>query len=257
MMIKKKNIVLASVLTMTLMAGSSAMAFASVGTDTVNIANSTTNAKHATAPVVPATTVVTPQAVTTPVAVAVKLTDAQRTIIKQMSIDNQKIALATLVGTGVFTQAEADAIIAACAVKPAPDVKNVDIYRNLTDVQIKALRAEMLRLNTISINQLVVNATITQAQADKLLGIALVVIDDEDKDKGTCSDDDSDKNATDKIVTDKIHGYDFPKTQGHDSNKMHGHDFEKNNNSDMSMKNIDTEDDDEDDDDDDNDSDED
>lgn len=246
-MIKKKNIILASVLTLSLLAGTSVMAFGAtgIGTDTVSAATAVTPPvvipPVVTPPIVrppvvtpPVVTppVITPPAVGTPPAVVLKLTNAQKTILKQMNVDNQKTALATLVTSGIFTQAEADAIIAATAVKPADKAGN--LYRTLTDVQKMALRAEMLKLNTISIHKLVLNGTITQAQADKILVKAPVrppvVKEDNDKDK-------NDTNCTQK-ATDKIHGHDFAKTKGHDANKMHGHDFEKNNNSDKNMKNA-------------------
>ena len=146
---KKRNIVLASFMAITILATSSAMVFASSAT-----ASTSLNSNHDKA-----------KANSTNAAFA-NLTDAQRTALQQDRGANLKDALANLVKSGVFTKSQADAIIAA--IPTAPVEKAANPVSALTDTQKTALEARIKLIEATNIKTLITDGTITQAQADQL-----------------------------------------------------------------------------------------
>ena len=146
---KKRNIVLASFMAITILATSSAMVFASSAT-----ASTSLNGNHDKA-----------KANSTSSAFA-NLTDAQRTALQQDRGANLKDALANLVKSGVFTQSQADAIIAAIPTAPVEKASNP--VSTLTDTQRTALETKVKLIEAANIKALVTAGTITQAQADQL-----------------------------------------------------------------------------------------
>jgi competence protein ComGC len=149
---KKRNMLIGSVVAITILATSSAMAFAS--SENANGGSCDQSRNQA------------------------KMTDEQKTIFKDYQNENLNEALVNLVSEGVFTQEEADAIIAA---KPADGAKTTEssepaehkekgneMMQNLTDTQRTALKEKIDLLSEDSINQLVEDGTITQEEADSL-----------------------------------------------------------------------------------------
>jgi Spy/CpxP family protein refolding chaperone len=169
---KKKNIILASVVAVTLLASSSVMAFAATDTTTrsgfnglgfgmhrSNISSNLTDAElaqlRADCPV--------------------NLTEAQRDALHVNRVDMMKSAVEQLVSKDIITQAEADAIVADMPTAPPvnPPVARTDrgndSVQALTVAQRTALQTEMKALQAANLKALVDDGTLTQAQADQML----------------------------------------------------------------------------------------
>ena len=183
---KKRNIVLASFMAITILATSSAMVFASAAT-----ASSSLNSNHDKA------------RANSTISAFANLTDAQRTALQQDRGANLKDALANLVTKGVFTQSQADSIIAA--MPAAPVEKAANPVSSLTDTQRTALEAKIKSIEAAKIKALVTAGTITQAQADQLNARCQDRFDGQnrfgDQDKGLGKDLVKDKNI--KTITNK------------------------------------------------------
>lgn len=145
---KRKNVLIVSMLTLTVLASSSAMAFA----DT----NDTTSATAAKG-----------TASKCDMRAELNLTDAQKTLLHESRASDLKEALANLVSAGTFTQAEADAMISNMPAAHAD--RDAGPFQNLTEKQKTALTSELETLRASSLKQLVSDGSITQAQADLLL----------------------------------------------------------------------------------------
>jgi Spy/CpxP family protein refolding chaperone len=152
---KKKNIVLASFVALTILASSGVMAFAATGTTTgTGITGAGFGgARGAGGP-----------------AIFENLTDAQKTQLHEDRAAELKTAMTNLVADGVFTQAEADAYIAATPTTPPTDrvEKGNAAIQALTADQSAALQAKIKLLSADSLKALVAAGTITQAQADDM-----------------------------------------------------------------------------------------
>jgi len=174
---KRKNVLIVSILTLTVLASSSAMAFAATDTTT-----STTPAKGS--------------ALRDDIRTELNLTDAQETILHESRASDLKEALANLVSAGTFTKAEADALIA-----DMPAEKRDGSFQNLTDAQKTALEAKLQALKpaesdktsdgshadreaimTQAITALVKDGVLTQTEADAM--IANMPAEHADRDAG-------------------------------------------------------------------------
>ena len=171
---KKRNVILASVTTIAILVSGSVMAFAATDSTTAaGIAGKVFGHNKGQK----AETVL-------------NLTEEQMAVFHQEKADIMETALATLVSSGILTQAEADTIIANRP--PAPPTENDSVnadkpavppagtdrpegdkgpFQDLTEAQRTALQDEIKTLETSSINQLVTDGTITQAQADEFLAM--------------------------------------------------------------------------------------
>jgi len=148
---KRKHVLVASILTLTVLASSSALAFADTDTGA-----------------------------------ELNLTDAQMTLIHEARANDLKEALANLVSAGTITQAEANTIISNMPTEPAD--RGDGPFQNLTDAQEAALKAKLEALKpadsdkasgathadraaimTQAINALVTDGVLTQTEADTII----------------------------------------------------------------------------------------
>lgn len=164
---KKKNILIVSVLTLTLVASSSAMAFADTTRSTSSEADSNRcgDVQNLRA--------------------ELNLTDAQKTLLHEARAEDMKEALAGLVKGGTISQTEADAILADMPAEPAD--RGDGPFQSLTESQKTALKAKIESLQSATadtdsdthaereaimkkaIAALVKDGVLTQAVADDLL----------------------------------------------------------------------------------------
>ncbi len=143
---KKKNVLVVSILTLTVLASSSAMAFAD---STATGATTTKDSDHKG-----------------DIRAELNLTDAQMTLLHEAKASDLKEALTNLVSAGTITQAEADAITSNMPTEKAD--RGDGPFQNLTEKQKTALKNELQTLKTSSLEELVSDGTITQDQADAL-----------------------------------------------------------------------------------------
>lgn len=164
---KRKNVLITSILALTVLASSSAMAFAA--TDATTSATSTAKGSDHDGGT----------------RAELNLTDAQRTLLHESRSSDMKEALANLVRVGTFTQAEADSIISNIPAEPAD--KDAGPFQNLTETQKAALQAKLETLRpatedktsgthtdreaimTKAVAALVTDGVLTQSEADKLI----------------------------------------------------------------------------------------
>jgi hypothetical protein len=159
---KRKNVLVATILTLTVLASSSAMAFADTKTATATATDCSDKGD---------------------IRAELNLTDAQMTLLHESKASDLKEALAKLVGAGTLTQTEADAIISNMPAEPADrgdgpfanltETQKADRdagpFQSLTEKQKTALESELQTLKASSLKELVSDGTITQAQADLLI----------------------------------------------------------------------------------------
>lgn len=176
----KKNVLMVSILTLTVLASSSAMAFAATDTTTSATPTKGTCLKGDTR-------------------AELNLTEAQKTLLQQSRTSDLKEALANLVSAGTFTQAEADAIIAN--MPAAPEARGDGPFQNLSDDQKAALEAKLETLKpteadktsgaahadrgaimTQAITALVKDGVLTQTEADSI--ISNMPVEHADRDAG-------------------------------------------------------------------------
>ena len=161
---KRKNVLVVSILTLTVLASSTAMAFADTDTTTSATKGFGHNGDSRA---------------------ELNLTDAQQTILHESRTSDMKEALANLVKAGTFTQAEADALIASMPAEPAD--RGDGPFQNLTETQKTALETKLESLKsaadktsgtahadratimTQAITALVKDGVLTQKEADTLL----------------------------------------------------------------------------------------
>lgn len=166
-MMKKKNILIVGVLTLTLVASSSAMAFADTtkSTSGEDASNRCGDAQDLRA--------------------ELNLTDAQKTLLHEARAEDMKDALASLVKAGTIKQTEADAILADMPAEPAE--RGDGPFQSLTEPQQAALKAKIESLESKTADKdaathaereaimkeaiaaLVKEGVLTQAAADDLL----------------------------------------------------------------------------------------
>lgn len=160
---KKRNMLIGTVLTVTVLATSSAMVFASsetidgVSSDNRGFGGNRDKAQHSE---------------------FVQLTDEQKTELNDSRNEILNDALTNLVNEGTFTQEEADAIIEAVPEKPIAlddqtkrsgfKVKGNSMIQSLTVSQRNVLKEKVELLSKESIDELVTSGVITQEQADLL-----------------------------------------------------------------------------------------
>lgn len=177
---KKKNVLIVSILMLTVLASSSAMAFAATDTTTSATPTKSTCLRG-------------------DIKAELNLTEAQETLLQQARTSDLKEALANLVSAGTFTQAEADAIIANM---PAELKDRGDgVFQNLSEEQKAALEAKLEALKpaesdktsdashadrgaimTQAIAALVKDGVLTQTEADAI--ISNMPTEHADKDAG-------------------------------------------------------------------------
>jgi len=150
---KRKNVLVVSILTLTVLASSTAMAFAATDTTTSATAKGLGHNGDIRA--------------------ELNLTDTQKTLLHESRTNDLKEALANLVKAGTFTQAEADSLISNIPPERAgkhtgPSDRDKGQFQNLTEKQRTALESELQNLKASSLKELVSDGTITQAQADIL-----------------------------------------------------------------------------------------
>lgn len=162
---KRKNVLVATILTLTVLASSSAMAFADT---TATGATTTKEGGHRG-----------------DLKAELNLTDAQMTLIEESRTDDLKEALANLVSAGTLTQTEADTILADMPAEPAD--RGDGPFANLTETQKAALKAKLEALKpaasektsdashadraaimTQAITALVTDGVLTQTEADAI-----------------------------------------------------------------------------------------
>lgn len=162
---KRKNMLVVSILTLTVLASSTAMAFADTDAAASTAATSSGNDRELRA--------------------ELNLTDAQKTLLHEARISDLKEALANLVSAGTLTQAEADALLADMPAEPKD--RGDGLFESLTDTQKDALEAKLDSLKeaadqtsgtghadraaimTQAINALVKDGVLTQSEADTLI----------------------------------------------------------------------------------------
>lgn len=176
----RKNVIVGSILTLTVLAASSAMAFADTGSTTLANPYKDTSRQG-------------------DIRAELNLTDAQKALLHEARTSDMKEALANLVSEGTLTQAEADAIISSMPTEPAD--RGDGPFQSLTDEQKTALKAKLEALKpaesdkasdtdhadraaimTQAINALVKDGVLTQAEADAI--IADMPKEPADKDAG-------------------------------------------------------------------------
>jgi competence protein ComGC len=162
---KRKNVLVVSILTLTVLASSSAMAFAD---STATGATTAKDSSHKG-----------------DIRAELNLTDAQMTLLHESKASDLKEALANLVSAGTLTQTEADAIISNMPAEPAD--RGDGPFANLTETQKAALEAKIQALRpaeadktsdashadraavmTKALAALVKDGVLTQAEADTI-----------------------------------------------------------------------------------------
>jgi len=165
---KRKNVLVASILTLTVLASSSAMAFADTTATTATAKDSGHKGD---------------------IRAELNLTDAQMTLLHESRASDLKEALANLVSAGTLTQTEADAIISNMPAEPAD--RGDGPFENLTETQKAALEAKLKELKpaesdkssgtthvdreaimTQALTALVKDGVLTQTEADKIIANA-------------------------------------------------------------------------------------
>jgi len=165
---KRKNVLVASILTLTVLASSSAMAFADTTATTATAKDSGHKGD---------------------IRAELNLTDAQMTLLHESRASDLKEALANLVSAGTLTQTEADAIISSMPAEPAD--RDDGPFQSLTETQKAALEAKLKALKpaesdktsgathadreaimTQALNALVKDGVLTQTEADKIIANA-------------------------------------------------------------------------------------
>ena len=164
---KRKNMLVVSILTLTVLASSTAMAFADTDATTAEAAKGTGQDRNLRA--------------------ALNLTDDQKTILHEARTSDFKQALANLVSAGTFTQAEADALLADMPAEPKD--RGDGLFASLTEAQKTALEAKLESLKeaadqtsgschgdrgaimTQAITDLVKDGVLTQEEADTLVDV--------------------------------------------------------------------------------------
>ena len=172
---KKKNIVLASFVALTILASSGVMAFAATDTTT----NSGLNrigfgggfGMHSSDR---SSSLTDAELAQLRADCPVNLTEAQRDALHINRVDMMKSAVEQLVSKNIITQVEADAIVSDIPANPLanPPADRVnrgnDSVQALTVAQRTALHTEMQTLEAANLKALVADGTITQAQADQM-----------------------------------------------------------------------------------------
>lgn len=175
---KRKNMLVVSILTLTVLASSTAMAFADTDTTSSEAARGSGHDGDLRA--------------------ELNLTDDQKTLLHEARTSDLKEALANLVKAGTFTHAEADALLAAMPTEPKD--RGDGLFASLTEAQQTALEAKLDSLKaaadatsepchgdrgaimTEAINALVKDGVLTQKEADTL--IANMPAEREDREAG-------------------------------------------------------------------------
>jgi len=187
---KRKNVLVVSILTLTVLASSSAIAFADTGTSETSTAKDYGHKGDIRA--------------------ELNLTDAQMTLLDEARESDLKEAVANLVSDGTLTQAEATTLISDMTAKMA--ARGDGPFQNLTAAQKTALEAKLKALRpaesektsdashadraavmTQAITSLVKDGILTQAEADAIT--SNMPADDADRGDGPF------QNLTEKQVT--------------------------------------------------------
>jgi polyhydroxyalkanoate synthesis regulator phasin len=174
---KRKNVLVVSILTLTVLASSTAMAFADTGTSGTSTARGIGHKGDIRA--------------------ELNLTDAQMTLLDEARTSDLKEAVANLVSAGTLTKAEGTTLISDMTAKMA--ARGDGPFQNLTAAQKTALEAKLQELRpaasektsdashadreavmTQAITSLVKDGVLTQAEADEITSN----MPEEDADRG-------------------------------------------------------------------------